>query len=116
MLKERNIAIQVILSIVTCGLYTIVWFISLTDDAAYINDDHILSGLKAFLFSLLTCGIYTIYWNYKMGKTLYEGMRKRGIEASDNSLIYLILSILGLGIVNYCIMQNDINKVATQTN
>lgn len=114
MLKEKNIAVAIILSLITCGIYGIIWFINLTDDAAYINEDRSFSGGKAFLFTLITCGIYAIYWNYKMGKTLYEGKTKRGLPASDNSVLYLILCIFGLGIVNYCLMQNDINQVASQ--
>ena len=115
MLKEKNIAVAIILSLVTCGIYGIVWFINLTDDAAYINEDRSFSGGKAFLFTLITCGIYGIYWNYKMGKTLYDGKTKRGLHASDNSILYLILGLIGLGIVNYCLMQNEINEVANQT-
>ena len=115
MLKEKNIAVAIILSLVTCGIYGIVWFINLTDDAAYINEDRSFSGGKAFLFTLITCGIYGIYWNYKMGKTLYDGKIKRGLHASDNSILYLILGLIGLGIVNYCLMQNEINEVANQT-
>ena len=48
MLKEKNIAVAIILSLVTCGIYGIVWFINLTDDAAYINEDRSFSGGKAF--------------------------------------------------------------------
>ena len=49
-----------------------------------------------------------------MGKSLYEGKTKRGLHASDNSVLYLILGLFGLGIVNYCLMQNEINEVANQ--
>ena len=83
------------------------------DHAAYVNDDHELSGGKAFLFTLITCGIYGLYWNYKMGKELYEAKCKKGMNASDNSVLYLILAVLGLGIVNYCLIQSDLNDFAT---
>ena len=49
MIKEKNIAVNVILSIVTCGIYGIIWFINLTDDAAYLNDDRDFSGGKSIL-------------------------------------------------------------------
>ena len=113
MVKERNIVTTIILSIVTCGIYGIIWMIGMTDDAAYLNEDKEFQGVKAFLFGLITCGIYTIYWNYKMGKTMFEAGNKKGIQISDNSVLYLILSLLGLGIVNYCLIQSDLNKFAT---
>ena len=84
----------------------------MTDDAAYTNEDRDFSGGKAFLFTLVTCGIYTFYWNYKMGKELYEAKTKKGLQASDNSILYLILSIIGLGLVNYCLIQSDLNDLA----
>lgn len=47
-----------------------------------------------------------------MGKELYEAKTKKGLQASDNSILYLILSIIGLGIVNYCLIQSDLNDLA----
>lgn len=113
-MKQKNIAICIILTIVTCGIYGIVWFFNLTDEAASLNEDPNLSGINAFLFSLLTCGIYTIYWNYKMGKTLFEAKQKRNITSTDQSVLYLILCLFGLGIVNYCLMQNEINEIISK--
>lgn len=42
-MRERNIAVAIILTIVTCGIYGIYWFIVLTDDARLqveINKHH----------------------------------------------------------------------------
>lgn len=111
-MKERNIVTCIILSLVTCGIYGIVWFIGLTDDAARSNNNPNFSGGKAFLFSILTCGIYLIYWYYKMGKEIYNAKVSRNMPASDQSVLYLILGILGLGIVNYCLMQSELNDLA----
>lgn len=115
MVKERNIVVCILLSIITCGIYGIIWQISMTDDAAFLNEDRDFSGIKAFLFGIITCGIYTIYWSYKMGKEIYEAKTKRGIAASDNSIMSLVLCVIGLGIVNYCLFQNDINEISKST-
>lgn len=112
MIKERNIITQILLTIVTCGIYGVYWFITLTDDAAKANNDPEFTGVKAFLFTLITCGIYGIYWNYKIGKEIFEANQKHGINASDNSVLYLILSIFGLSIVTYCLAQNELNTMA----
>ena len=116
MVKERNIVMAVILSIVTLGIYSIYWFIVLTDDAAKLNDDTNFTGVKAFLLTLITCGIYGIYWYYKMGKEMYEVNQKRGITANDNSLLYVILGIFGFGIIDYCLIQNELNTIAKSSN
>ena len=112
MIKERNIVTCIILSIVTCGIYGLYWFITLTDDASRANDDPSFTGVKAFLLTLVTCGIYSIYWNYKIGKEMYEANQKRGIQTSDNSVLYLVLGIFGFGIVTYCLVQNELNTIA----
>lgn len=112
MIKERNIVTCILLSIVTCGIYGIYWFITLTDDASRANDDPAFTGVKAFLFTLVTCGIYNIYWNYKIGKEMYEANQKRGIQTSDNSVLYLVLGLFGFGIVTYCLVQNELNTIA----
>lgn len=112
MIKERNIVVCILLSIITCGIYGIYWYITLTDDVSRANEDPNFTGVKSFLLTLVTCGIYGIYWNYKIGKEMYEANQKKGITANDNSVIYLILSIFGLSIVTYCLVQNELNVIA----
>ena len=111
MIQKRNIVTCILLSLVTCGIYGIVWFINMTDDVAYLSEDPEMSGGKAFLFTLITCGIYSFFCAYKMGKNVYRAQLKRNITASDNSVLYVILQVFGLGIVNYCLIQNDINNM-----
>lgn len=112
MKEEKNIVINVILSIVTCGIYGIIWFISLTDDTKeFSNDESMQSGGLAFVLTLITCGIYGYYWAYKMGKNLGTARVNNGLTANDNSILYIVLQLFGLGIVNYCLMQNDLNEI-----
>ena len=115
MIKERDLVTSIILSIVTCGIYSIIWFINLTDDAkTAANDTKMQSGGIAFLLTLVTCGIYGIYWAYQMGKLINQARINRGMPEDDKSVLYLVLQLLGLGIVDYALMQNDLNQMATQ--
>lgn len=109
-LPNRNVAVSVILSLVTCGIYNIYWFIMMTDESNMISDEKNSSGAMAFLLTIITCGIYAIYWNYQMGKKLEMAGRKYNLPISDNSILYLVLSIFGLGIVSNCLIQNDLNR------
>ena len=72
-MKQRNIGICILLSIVTLGIYGIYWFISITDDVVSISKGKVYntSGGTAFLLTLVTCGIYGYYWAYQMGKSMY---------------------------------------------
>lgn len=111
--RERNIATSIILTLVTCGIYGIYWFVVLTDDIKLSSgDESAPSGGIAFLLTIVTCGIYGIYWGYRMGKALVIAKQKNNLNAEDNSVLYLILQVLGLGIINYALMQNELNVIA----
>jgi len=115
MIKERNLVTSIVLSLVTCGIYGIIWFISLTDDAKTAsNDANMQSGGTAFLLTLITCGIYGYFWAYKMGKAINQAKINRGLPEDDKSVLYIVLQIFGLGIVNYALMQNDLNELSKQ--
>lgn len=111
-MKEKNIALSIILTIVTCGIYGIYWFITLTDEVKQESANaEAPSGGMAFLLTLVTCGIYGFYWAYKMGENLALANANNGIQAENKSVMYLVLQILGLGIVGYAFMQSDLNAI-----
>lgn len=113
MVEQRNIAVCIILSIVTCGIYQIYWFICLTNDINTLSrDTNGTSGGIAFLLTLVTCGIYGIYWAYKQGDKIDFCKRERGIPSNNTGLIYLLLSVFGLSIVAIALMQDEANKLA----
>ena len=68
------------------------------------------SGGLAFLFSLITCGIYGWYWAYKMGE---KTDIIKGSPNGSSSALFLVLQILGLGIVNYALAQDAINSAVS---
>lgn len=112
MVQKRNIALCVVLSLVTFGIYGIYWFIKLTDESNDVSGTPTASGGKAFLFSLITCSIYSFYWMYKLGEKIDTAKSNRGMASSSSGVLYLVLSIFGLGIVSYCLAQNELNKLA----
>ncbi len=112
-ITNRSIVTAVILSIVTCGIYGIYWFVCLTNEANQASGDtNATSGGMALLFTILTCGIYSLYWCYKMGERMATAGQRYGKPIENRSLLYLILAIVGLGIVNYCLIQDDLNKLS----
>lgn len=108
MIKNRNIVLCIIFSIITCGIYDIYWFICLNNDMNTIaKDDFQTSGGVVFLLTLVTCGIYGWYWSYRMGQKM-DMLKPNG----NHAILFIVLQIFGLGIVNYCIMQSEINTRA----
>lgn len=120
-IQERSIATNVILSLVTCGIYGIYWFITLTDDTKMVSGDMEFSGGKYFLLNLITCGIFGIYWAYKLGKNINNAKMSLGLPTEDLPILYLVLMSLNYftgitGIVTYCLAQNELNEIAKRTN
>ena len=114
-MKERNIAVAIILSIVTCGIYAIYWFIVMTDEAKIAaKDNQLASGGVAFLLTLITCGIYGIYWAYKMGELTAKAQADRGMLVKNNGVLYLILELIGFGIIVYALVQSDLNQMVKE--
>lgn len=114
-IQARDIATAIILSIVTCGIYNIYWFIKQVDDVnRAANDQSAFSGVVTFLLGFVTCGIYSLYWYYQAGKKIAYAQQVRGLPVKDNlELLYLLLGLFGFGIVSMALIQNDLNKMAT---
>ncbi len=104
-ISERNIVTTIILTILTCGIYGIYWMVKINDELLQLSDTEGSSGGTVVLLSIVTCGIYGIYWNYKMGSCVNK--LKRG---GSNDILFLVLGLLGFGIVNFIIAQDAINN------
>lgn len=112
---KRNIVVSILLSLVTCGIYEIYWWIKLNDEVNRLsNHPNDTSGGIAFLLTVVTCGIYGWYWNYKMGSKCDELGTQRGDSTQYFPILFLVLGILGFEIVNLCLMQDTINKALNQ--
>lgn len=111
----RSIPLCIVLSLITCGIYSLYWMLKINDDLNYMsNQTSDTSGGTVIVLSIITCGIYALYWYYKMGNKIDAINAQRGMTPSNSSLLYLILGIFGLGIVSMAIMQDNINKMSGQ--
>lgn len=109
-ITNRSIPVCIILTLITFGIYGVYWFIKLTDETnALAPNNATTSGGKAFLLTIVTLGIYGIYWNYKLGAKVDE---MNGISNGNTGLLYLIISLLGGGLINSCLAQNVLNQKA----
>lgn len=112
-MEKKNIALYIILSIVTCGIFALIWVAKLADDiniAANENDK--MSGGMVVLLSILTCGIYMMVWYYQSGKAISKAKAMRNMPGDSSlEIIYLILGLCGFGIVSVALMQNELNNM-----
>lgn len=110
---EKNIALCIIFSIITCGIYGFYWIYTMNDDLATVSGkEPEFSGGMVILLSIVTCGIFMYYWLYKAGTKLAETNESLNRRYDTNSsIIYIILNFVGLGIISYALIQSEINKL-----
>lgn len=109
---KRSVGIGILLSIITCGIYSLYWMYAITEDMAELSEDRSMSGGIAVLLAIVTCGLYTIYWAYKIGKLAKEAEIRKGIaHPSDDSVLYVVLTIFALALIVFAIAQSKINSL-----
>ena len=109
-MQKRSILMCVILSIVTCGIYSLYWFVMLTEDTNRLSGRQSPSGITALLLTIVTCGIYGLYWAYQIGEALYSARMQRGYMGSNNNVLYLVLQLVCY-VAGCAVMQNEINQI-----
>lgn len=110
MVQKRNIALCIIFSLITCGIYEIYWYVCLADDINTVSGVRDTSGGLVLLLTFVTCGIYGLFWAYKCGEKIDAAKQRRGIASSNGGVLYLLLYIFG-GIIAYALIQNEINNL-----
>ena len=112
MVQKRSIALYIVLSLITFGIFMIYWMYRLTEDTNTISgetDD--TSGGMAVILTIITCGIYGLYWAFKRGEKIDKAKSNRGEMAVNGGILYLILYIIG-GFIALALIQNEVNKFA----
>ena len=96
--QSRSLLVFIILSFITCGLYSLYFIYSLAKDVNIMcaGDGKNTSGLILYiLLSIVTCGIYAIYWWYAVAERIGNAQANRGVAKDIDGGKYLLLSIIG---------------------
>lgn len=109
MLKNRSVATVIILSIVTCGFYSLYWTY-VTMDAL---DKEGQSSNMPVIAQFLLCFFYVGYLIFGMNANanLNAIKQSRGIATTDNQVLWMVLGFF-VPIVLIAIIQNEINQLA----
>lgn len=95
---DRSVIGWLLLSIVTCGIYSYYFLYCLARDINVMcqDDGDFTPGLAAFiLLSFVTCGFYALYWYYKIGNRLQANAPRYGLMFQENGTTVLMWQIVG---------------------
>ena len=102
-INKRNLAVSIILTIVTCGIYGIYWFIVMTDDTKNVSGDiNGASGGVAFLLTLVTCNIYDIIGlTSRVRELIMQRMQEEFLQATAMYYISFLLFLVCILLYTY---------------
>ena len=108
--QNRNIALAILFSIITCGIYALYWLYQISAETRYLtgNTDSGSPGLDLVL-EIITCGIFGYFVVYQSGKRMYRAELEQNGHASDDSVMLTILSLFGW-IIALAILQSKLNN------
>ena len=101
---DRSLVKFILLNIVTCGIYGIVFFSCLGEDLNMIASRR--DGKKTmhyclvyFLLAPITCGIFMFVWFHQLSNRVGEEARMRGINSDFSATTFWLLYVLGSFII-----------------
>jgi hypothetical protein len=73
-----------------------------------------MGGGMVLLLTIITCNIYGLVFAYSAGDYLDKLRMQSGHPTGNLGLIYLLLSIFGLDLVAWALMQHELNEYIAQ--
>ena len=104
---RRNVGSCIILTIMTCGIFGIIWLVKICKDLGRLHGDENPVGSEVLLFLLVP--FYSVYWGYDKGKQMYEDSKKRGGNLTDRKYIYLFMNIMCMQLFTLGFIQTQLN-------
>jgi hypothetical protein len=99
-MQYRNPIMVIVLSIITFGIYSLVWFVTTKDQ---MN----AKGAQIPTAWLLIIPFVNIWWYWKFS----EGVELVTNKGMGTGVAFLLIYLLGT--IGVAIIQNELNKVAT---
>jgi len=103
----KNIAVCLVLTLVTCGIYNLYWQYQQMLTVNELIQDEKYHFWPWLLLTLVTCGLYHVYHEYRLSEDIARVCRP---NQKNDGLIAIILSVLGLSFVVDAIQQSHINS------
>lgn len=106
--KRRDPVKAIIFSLLTCEIYQLYWiFFVVKESLTYTNKRGNIA------FEVILSMLFPFIGLYGVERKFSEGCARQGIEHTDRSVVYLILSIIPFGVLlALAFMQAELNKIS----
>ena len=124
MIKRRDFITYLLLSLVTCGIYSLYFLYTVTMDMNTMSGDdgNYVDPAIVVLLTVVTCGFYSFYWYYAQGNRLKALADSNNIPCNETGTSYLVWDIVGYlfcvvgSYITAYLFINNFNKVADRYN
>ena len=103
-MKKRSMAFVIVMSLLV-PFYALYWYCSFQNQLKAKTNEG-FGGFGHLMATIFSFGIYGLVWAYKVGGRLEK------LGGKNQGMMYLVLTMLGLGTVSYWMMQNEANQLA----
>ncbi|MCU7699668.1 DUF4234 domain-containing protein [Enterococcus gallinarum] len=79
-IQEKVHLMVILLTIITCGIYSLFWLYQTTQDLTEYSEDYRLTPGMSVLLTIITCGLYQIYWWYRIADIFITAQEKNEIS------------------------------------
>jgi hypothetical protein len=116
-LQERNPVPLIVLSLVTCGAYSVYWLYVTTRELRDGLDQPNLNPTVDLVLSVVTCGLWAIYAHYRNAGLLHRALTRFEPGARDQSVVVLLLDLAALvtgvtWLIGLFVLQEEHNRLA----
>ena len=109
-MRKRSIPLSVFLTVITFGIYGIVWWFKVTEETIQeLKYESIDSAPLNLLYLIISFGLYCFWWNYKISTYLSTIERRHNVEPD----FWALLMSLTFGIILH---QSRINRLSVENN
>ncbi|MBQ3281828.1 MAG: DUF4234 domain-containing protein [Eubacterium sp.] len=111
MLQNRSVAMVIILTIVTCGIYGLYWVYDTMHALEQTSGkESSVNAIACLLLCIFVAPVGFILFGNGADEQLNMIKAQRGIPTTDNKVMYMILGFF-LPIVLIPIVQDEVNKL-----
>ena len=114
---KREPAMVLLFTFITCGFYYLYFIYKVSEEVADFQGTSDYSPAVEVLLTIVTCSLWNYYWDYRIGKRIAEMNAAVGLPPTDNSILFVVLNLLGagpfagVGMVNSIIQQDSLNRI-----
>ena len=113
----RDPLIVLVLTVVTCGLYYFWWVYETSREIDDFLGESEVPPIVHLLLLIFTGTLWGFVFDILTARRIVRMQERVGMESKDNTLVYVILDLLGagpiagLGLISTLIQQSDLNAI-----